>query len=320
MKAICAEHFGDPQVLQLRSVPGPVPGIGQVVVRVCAAGVNPVETYIRSGNYGSLPALPWTPGHDGAGVVMAVGEGAEQWREGDRVYLAGSISGTYAEQVLANVQQIHHLPAALSFAQGAALGIPYATAYRALFQRAHAKAGETVLVHGGSGSVGLATIQFARAAGMQVIATGGTESGRLLAAAQGAHHVLDHYADEHWQQILDLTDGRGVDVIVEMLANVNLGRDLAVLAPAGRVAVVGSRGPVEINPRDAMAREAEIRGVMLWQMSTQEYADAHAGIQSGLASGALRPIVAEELPLDQAALAHENVLQRGVGGKIVLIP
>ena len=320
MKAICVEQFGGPEVLQVRSVSELVPSAGELVVRVHAAGVNPVESYIRSGIYASLPPLPWTPGHDGAGVVIAVGEGVESLRPGDLVYLAGNISGTYAEQVLASAQHVHPLPETLSFAQGAALGIPYATAYRALFQRARAKAGDTVLVHGGSGSVGIATIQLARAAGMQVIATGGTESGRHLAAAQGSHHVLDHHAEAHWQQILDLTGGRGVDVIVEMLANVNLGRDLEVLARSGRIAIVGSRGPVGINPRDAMVREAEILGVMLWQMSADEYAEVHRALQTGLISGLLKPIVAEELPLDQAARAHEKVLQAGVGGKIVLIP
>lgn len=320
MKAICVAQFGEPEVLQLRPMAALVPGVGHVVVRVHAAGVNPVESYIRSGNYAPLPPLPWTPGHDGAGVVMAVGEGVEALRVGDRVYLAGNLSGSYAEQVLASAQHVHPLPDTLSFGQGAALGIPYATAYRALFQRARAKAGDTVLVHGGSGSVGIAAIQLARAAGMQVIATGGTETGRHLAAAQGSHHVLDHHAAAHWQQILDLTDGRGVDVIVEMLANVNLGRDLEVLARGGRVAIVGSRGPVEINPRDAMAREAEILGVMLWQMTADEYAQAHTAIQAGLGGGVLRPVVAYELPLEQAAKAHEMVLQAGVGGKIVLIP
>ncbi len=320
MKAICVAQFGGPEVLQLRPMAALVPGVGQVVVRVHAAGVNPVESYIRSGNYASLPPLPWTPGHDGAGVVMAVGEGVEALRVGDRVYLAGNLSGTYAEQVLASAQHVHPLPNRLSFGQGAALGIPYATAYRALFQRARVKAGDTVLVHGGSGSVGIATIQLARAAGMRVIATGGTESGRYLAAAQGSHHVLDHHAEAHWQQILDLTEGRGVDVIVEMLANLNLGRDLEVLARGGRVAIVGSRGPVEINPRYAMAREAEILGVMLWQMTADEYAEAHTAIQAGLGSGVVKPVVANELPLEQAAKAHEMVLQAGVGGKIVLIP
>lgn len=320
MHAIRVEQFGAPQVLQLRDVPELVPGAGEVVVQIHAAGVNPVETYMRSGNYAALPDLPWTPGQDGAGMVAAVGDEVTHFRPGDRVYLAGSISGTYAEQALAEARQTHHLPEGVSFEQGAALGTPYATAYRALFQRARVRPGQSVLVHGATGGVGLATIQFARAAGLQVIATGGSDSGRQLARAHGAHHVLDHHADAHWQQVLDLTDGRGVDVIVEMLANVNLGRDLAVLARGGRIAIVGSRGPVEINPRDAMAREADILGVMLWRMTPDEYRETHAALQAGLARGVLRPVVGAKLPLHQAAAAHERVLQAGSNGKIVLTP
>ena len=320
MKAICVERFGGPELLALRSAPDPAPAAGQVLVGIRAAGVNPVETYIRSGNYATLPGLPWTPGNDGAGVVVAMGAGVERLSLGERVYLAGSITGTYAELALADASDVHALPDNVSFAQGAALGIPYATAYRALFQRARARPGETVLVHGGSGGVGLAAIQWARAAGMRVIATAGTDTGRHLVAGQGAWQVLDHHAEDHWQAILELTDGRGVNVIVEMLANVNLGRDLGVLARGGRVVIVGSRGPVEINPRDAMAREADILGVMLWNASREEYAAVHAAMHAGLAAGDLRPVVGCELPLEQASQAHEKVLQPGAGGKIVLIP
>ena len=320
MKAICVERFGGPEVLVLRSTPDPVPVAGQVLVRIHAAGINPVETYIRSGGYAALPPLPWTPGHDGAGVVVAVGADVQWPSVGERVYLAGSITGTYAEFALADAGQVHALPDTVSFAQGAALGIPYATAYRALFQRARARSGETVLVHGGSGGVGLAAIQWARAAGMRVIATAGTAAGRRLVAGQGAWQVLDHHAEDHWQALLELTEGRGVDVIVEMLANVNLGRDLGVLARGGRVVIVGSRGPVEINPRDAMAREADILGVMLWSASREDHSAIHAALQVGLANGDLVPVIGAELPLEQAPLAHERVLQAGAGGKIVLIP
>ena len=221
MRAIRVHEFGDPEVMRLEEVPDPTPGPGQVVVRVHAAGVNPVEVYLRSGSYGRIP-LPYTPGADAAGVVEQVGEGVRGVSPGDRVYVAGSVSGTYAEKALCNASQVHSLPAQISFAQGAGIGVPYVTAYRALFQRARAVAAEVVLVHGGTGGVGVAAVQFARAAGMEVIATGGTDRGRRMAEEQGAHHVLNHGAAEHFEQVRSLTEGRGVDVIVELLANVNL--------------------------------------------------------------------------------------------------
>lgn len=320
MKAIRVTAFGDPEVLQLDTVPDPVPAAGQVLVRMRAAGVNPFETYIRAGSYAQLPALPYTPGRDGAGTVQAVGAGVTHVQPGDRVYLTDSSTGTYAELALADVAGVHPLPDNASFAQGGALGVPCSTAWRALFLRAQARAGETVLVHGATGGVGLAATQLASAAGLHVLGTGGSEQGRELVAAQGADHVLDHHAKDYAAQIMDLTGGRGVDVIVEMLANVNLARDLELLAPGGRVAVVGNRGTVEINPRDAMAREAAILGVMLWHTTPAENRGIQMGLQAALRTGALAPVVGHELPLAEAPRAHELLLQPGALGKIVLVP
>src|SRR2546423_3506162 len=174
MKAIRVHEFGAPTVMRLEEVTEPQAGAGQVVVRVTAAGVNPVDAYISSGMYPRKPELPYTPGSDGAGVVEAVGPEVKRVSVGERVYLAGAISGTYAERALCLEAHVHTLPASLSFAQGAAMGVPYATAYRALFDRAQAQPGETVLVHGASGGVGIAAVQLARAAGLKVIGTGGT--------------------------------------------------------------------------------------------------------------------------------------------------
>src|SRR5262245_54391095 len=192
MKAIRVQKFGEPDVLQIADVPGLTRGPGQIVVRVHAAGVNPVETYIRAGKYAKLPDLPYTPGTDGAGVIAQLGAGVNGFHVGERVYLAGSLSGTYAEQALCQPAPLHLLPAAISFAQGAALGIPYATAHFALFGRGQAQSGETVLIHGATGGVGLAALQLARAAGLTVFATGGTDDGRALLHREGAHHVFDH--------------------------------------------------------------------------------------------------------------------------------
>lgn len=319
MKAIRVHQFGGPEALRLEETPTPTPAPGQVLVCVKAAGVNPVDTYLRSGSNPALP-LPYTPGLDAAGIVTAVGDGVNSVAPGARVYTAGTISGAYAEFVLCEEKQVHPLPANISLAQGAGLNVPYATAYRALFQRAQAKAGETVLVHGASGGVGIAAVQIARAAGLIVIGTGGTEAGRQLIAEQGAHHVLDHRKPDYLERAMAFTGGRGMNIILEMLANVNLGKDLPLLAMKGRVVIIGSRGKVEITPRDLMSRDADVRAMMLFNASAAELAEIHAALFAGLENGTLRPIVGREMPLTDAARAHTTVMEPGAYGKIVLVP
>jgi len=320
VKAIRVHEFGGPEVLRLEDIPQSKPGHRQVLLRIHAAGVNPVETYIRAGMYSRQPALPYTPGTDGAGVVESVGEGLTHVKPGDRVYTTGTVSGTYAEFALCEASHVHPLPRSISFAQGACLYIPYYTAYRALFQCAHAQPGEAVLVHGASGGVGLAAVQFARAAGMVVIGTAGSERGRALVREQGAHHVLDHTASDYAKEVAALTGGRGLDVVLEMLANVNLGRDLGMLAPKGRVVVIGSRGPVQIDPRETMSRDASIIGMLLSNATPEDRQKIHAALYAALESGVCRPVVGAEMPLGDAPRAHERIMAGGSFGKIVLIP
>jgi NADPH2:quinone reductase len=320
MKAIRVHSFGPPEEMKLEELADPAPGKGQVLVSVKAAGVNPVDTYIRSGLYRPDLNLPYTPGIDAAGEIIAIGEGVNHRFIGKRVYVAWSLTGTYAEQVLCTDSQTHPLPDAISFGQGAAIGVPYGAAYRALFHRAGAQAGETVLVHGASGGVGIAAIQLARKTGMRIIGTAGTDAGRELALAQGAHHVLNHREEGYLDRIQELTCGKGADVILEMLANVNLDRDLQVLAANGRVVIIGSRGRVEIDPRNAMKREATILGMTLFNATERESASMYAAITAGLEDGTLRPIVSREIPLAEAAAAHHAVLETNTLGKIVLLP
>jgi NADPH2:quinone reductase len=319
MKAIVVREFGSPDVMKLEDVPEPVPGPGQITIRVRAAGVNPVDTYIRSGIYARKPNLPYTPGTDVGGVVQAVGADVTRVRTGDRVYAHAAISG-YAEVALCEQWQAYHLPERTSFQQGAAIGVPYATAWRALLMRAQARPGESVLVHGASGGVGTAAVQIARAHGMQVIGTAGSEEGLALVRSQGAHDVLNHRDAGYLQRLLPLTDGRGVDVVLEMLANVNLDRDLDVLAQQGRVVVVGNRGRVDIDPRKAMGRDAVILGMTLFNATRAHLEEIHAGIVAGLENGTLHPVIGKEIPLADAATAHVAVMESGALGKIVLVP
>ena len=320
MKAIRVHEFGGPEVLKLEEVADLQPGPGQVVVRVHAVGVNPVETYVRTGTYAMKPSLPYTPGADAAGVVATVGEGVSSVKAGDRVYTSGSLSGTYAEQTLCSEAQVHPLPTNVSFEQGAAMGMAYGTAYRAAFQRGGGKPGETVLVHGASGGVGTAAVQLARAAGMVVVGTAGTEAGLQLVKEQGANHAVNHTAAGYLDELMKLTGGRGFDMILEMLANKNLASDLGLLAKKGRVIVIGNRGTIEINPRDAMSREADIRGMTLFAATDQESREMRAALGAGLENGTLRPVIGQKIPLAEAARAHEEIMKHsGTLGKIVLV-
>lgn len=322
MKAIRVQRFGGPEVLELAESPDPVPAAGQVLVRVQAVGVNPVDTYIRGGAYAVKPPLPYTPGMDGAGLVERVGPDVRGVSVGDRVYLSGSVSGTYAELALCERAHIHPLPPAVSVEQGAAVNVPYATAYRALLMRARAAAGDVVLVHGATGGVGIAATQIAVALGMRVIATGGSEKGRTLVAEQGVSpdDVLDHTAAGYLDRILARTDGRGVDVILEMAAHINLANDFGLLARSGRVVVIGNRGPIEINARLLMGRDGEMLGMTLFNATPEDQRRIHAALVAGLANGTLRPVVGRRLPLAEAAEAQRAVIEEKAFGKIVLIP
>jgi len=325
MRAIRVHQFGGPEVLKLEEVADPKPGAGEVLVRVRASGVNPVDAYIHTGTYARKPPLPYTPGFDGAGEVDAVGAGVTGFKDGDRVYISGpgntaGGAGTYAERAICLPSQLHHLPSRTSFAQGATLGVPYCTAYRALVQRAGARPGETVLVHGATGGVGIATVQIAKARDLRVIGSGGSEKGLAAVREQGADVVVNHLQEGYAAEIMKATGGRGVDLVIEMAAQVNLDRDLSLLAKHGRVVIVGNRGKTEIDARQAMGRDAAILGMTLFNVSEADFVEIHAGLIAGLANGTLNPLVGRELPLAEASTAHKQVMEPGAVGKLILVP
>lgn len=318
MKAISVHEFGEPEVMRLEDIELRAPGPGEVLIDIKAAGVNPVDTYIRAGLFYAKD-LPYTPGSDAAGLVDAVGEGVARFKPGDRVYTAGAVTGAYAEKAICKESQVHMLPEKLSFAQGACVGVPFSAAYRALFQRGRAIAGETVLIHGATGGVGTAAVQLARAAGLTVIGTAGTDEGRALALKEGAHFVVNHKVNGHLSEAAAFSKG-GINLIIEFLANANLGADLKFLAKHGRVVVVGSRGTVEIDPRDAMSRDLDLRGLSLFNANDAELASIHAGLQAGFENGTLRPVVGKKIALKDAAKAHHEIMEKSAHGKIILVP
>ena len=257
-----------------------------------------MDNYIRTGTYARKPQLPYTPHTDIGGIVEAVGAAVTRLKTGDRVY-AFAVAGGGAE--LARLRGVAGDAAAgpVTFQQGAAIGVPYGTAWRALFIRAHARAGETVLVHGASGGVGTAAVQIARAHGLRVLGTAGTAEGLRLIREQGAHEAFNHRDADYLTAILAATGGRGVDVVLEMLANVNLDRDLDLLAPRGRVVVIGNRGRVEIDPRKSMGKDGGDPRDDAVQRHADEFREIHAGLVAGLENGTLRPVIGKELPLER---------------------
>src|SRR5438132_12422053 len=281
--------------------------------------MNPSDACTRAGTYAITPPLPYTPGSDAAGVIEALGPGVKKVKPGDRVYTAKTVTGAYAQYALALEEQVHPLPERISFGQGAGVWVPYGTAYHALHHAALAQASETVLVHGASGGVGSAAVQMARAMGLTVLGTAGTQKGADLVKREGAHQVFDHSKAGYQEEIMKATGGRGVDIILEMLANVNLAHDLKLLAVRGRVIVIGNRGEVTINVRELMGRRGSIRAFTLWGITPAEEADIHAGLIAGLENGTLRPVVGKELPLAEAARAHKEILEPGAAGKMVLV-
>ncbi|XP_063795134.1 quinone oxidoreductase-like isoform X2 [Pseudophryne corroboree] len=296
MRAIRVQEFGNPDVLKLSpDVLVPSPGDGQ-------------------------PSLPYTPGSDVAGVVDDVGKNVTSFKKGDRVFTTATITGGYAEYTVAAEDTVFPLPKKLNFKQGAALSIPYFTAYRALFTKARGRAGEVVLVHGASGGVGIAACQIARAYGFKVFGTAGTAQGLNVVLQNGAHKAFNHRDKDYIEKIQEAAGGDGINIILEMLANVNLSNDLKLLSVGGRVIVIGCRGDIEINPRETMAKESSIIGVVLYMSSKEDWQEAGAALIGGMEAGWLNPLIGPVYPLEKAPQAHEDIIESsGATGKMVFV-
>jgi len=318
MKAIVVSAYGGPDKLELKEIQDPDPGQGEILLAIKSAGINPVDTYHRSGTMGYAPELPFTPGLDGAGIIIECGKGVNNFSPGDRIYCGGSLTGTYAEKAICRENQVHSLPENSSFSSGAALHVPYATAYYALFIRGDAQAGETVLIHGASGAVGIAAVQWALQSGLQVIGTAGSPRGIRLLENFGTHLVVDHTADDYQNQISSFAGTEGIPLVIEMLANVNLQNDMDFLSSFGRVVVVGNRGTTSINPRTLMTKNASIRGMTLLNATEKELQHIHSQIYDSLKKGEIDPIIQNSYPLSEAGTAHREVIESPSCGKIVL--
>ncbi|KAM3914998.1 zeta-crystallin-like [Leptodactylus fuscus] len=320
MRAIRVSEFGKPEVMKLLTdVPVPSPKDDQVLIRVHACGINPLETYIRAGVM-MKPKLPYTPGTDASGVVEEVGKDVKTFKKGDRVFTRDTITGAYAEYTVASEDTVYHLPEQLNFKQGAAISIPYFTAYRALCTFARGKPGDLVLVHGASGGTGIACCQVARAYGFKVFGTASTTEGLNLIQKNGAHKAFNHKEKDYMEKIQEAAGGEGVNIILEMLANVNLSNDLKILSYGGRVIVIGSRGTVEINPKDTLYKDSSIIGMGLYNATKDDWKEMAAALYGGMESGWLKPLIGPEYPLEKAPQAHEDIIDKsGATGKMVFV-
>ncbi|XP_061184088.1 quinone oxidoreductase-like [Saccostrea echinata] len=319
MRAIRVTEFGSPEVLKLETnVSVPKPSNDQVLIKVHAAGINPVDTYIRSGTYAAKPTLPYTPGKDVAGVVEDVGSNVRHLKKGDRVYTMSATSGGYAEYCTAASADTKLLHSNLTYEQGAGIGVPYYTAYRALMIVGRAKPGETVLIHGASGAVGLACVQIAHSRGLRVLGTAGSQAGLDLITRNGCDAVFCHRDEGYATKIMEATSSIGPHIIIEMLANVNLERDLTMIAKKGRIVVVGNRGSVEITPRLAMQKECIVTGMLLFNASQGEMDEIDAAVAAGMRDGWIKPHIGKVYTLDQAPTAHEDVINnKGAQGRLI---
>lgn len=325
MKAIRAHKFGGPEALQLDEIDAPTPAEGEVVVEMKAAGVNPSDTYVLSGTYAIKPELPYIPGGDAGGIVCEIGARVTKVKVGDRVAIGKSFgvefSGTYAEKILRKEEHLIVLPDHVEFAQATTLGVSYPTAHYALFKRGRATKDDVIFIHGASGSVGTSAIQLAKGIGATVIGSAGTDKGLALIKDQGVDLAVDHSKEGYIDKIMAFTNGNGVDLTLEMLANVNLATDLDIAARKGRIVVIGNRGEITINPRLTMMKELDVMGMAAWNISKDDMAIIIADLVAALADKTIAPVIGKQFPLQDAGDAFRYVItpDDGASGKVVLV-
>lgn len=324
MRAIRFHEIGGPEVLKYEEAPDPSPGPGEVLVRVRAAGVNYADTMFTRGRYFLQPRFPQTPGLEVAGEVVTAGEGVNGFAPGDRVMAALANAGGYAELAVVPAQHLTRIPAGLGWAQAAALPVQAVTADHVLFLAGRLQPGETVLVHAAAGGVGVMLVQMAALAGARVVATASTEEKRQLARALGADVTIDYTKPGWADAVREATDGRGADVICEMVGGDVFAQSLRCLAPWGRLVVFGVAGPEtpSLNPAALMRLNQTVVGYYLTTAMErgEVMAPTHERIFRALESGRLRIVVGETAPLSAAADVHRRMVARETTGKLVLVP
>ena len=322
MRAVVCNAWGPPEALAVEDVPEPVPGADDVLIRVRACGVNFADALIVQGKYQEKPPLPFTPGLEVAGEVVAMGEDVGGLGTGQRVVALCAIGG-YAEAAIAPAAVTVRIPDSMPCETAAGFMVAYGTAHIGLARRARLRSGETLLVHGAGGGVGLAAVEVGKAMGAKVIATAGSEDKRALARAHGADHVIDYRAGRFKDIVNTLTDGRGADVVFDPVGGQVLAQSLRCIAWEGRLLVIGfAAGDIPQIPAGlVLVKNISMVGVFWGAYRMHEPAVITGSLQRLFAwfeEGALRPVISETLPLEGAAQAMQRLLGREARGKIVL--
>lgn len=322
MKAVVCDHFGPIEDVYIGDLPDPVAGPGQIVIDVHAAGLNFFDGLMVQGKYQTKPPFPFSPGSEAAGTVRAVGEGVSTFAPGDRV-LTFCGTGGFAEQVAAPATQVFHLPDGVDFNAAASFLIVYGTSYHALKDRARLQPGETLLVLGAAGGVGLTAVELGKQMGARVIAAASSPEKLALAREYGADDIIDYSSENLRERLKELTGGRGVDVVYDPVGGANTEIALRSLAWQGRHLVIGfAAGDIPKIPANLLLlKSADLLGVF-WGAATKadpaHHSENLATLLNWCAQGKLRPHVSETFPMGQAVEAIRHVTDRKAKGKVVL--
>ena len=324
MRALLCSEFGGPERLSLGEAAAPRPDAGEVVVRVRAAGVNFADTLIIQGKYQEKPAFPFSPGLEVAGEIEEVGEDVTDLKPGDRV-LAVVDYGGFAELARARASDVHKIPEEMDFATAAGFPIVYGTAHAALCWHARLQAGETLVVHGAAGGVGLASVEVGKALGATVIATAGGQDKLAVAARHGADHLIDYREEDLRDRIKALTEGRGADVILDPVGGEVFEASLRAIAWSGRLLVIGFAGGKvpQIPANILLVKNVAAMGVY-WgsyrRKAPERLKEEFAQLFAWYREGKLKPFVSNRLSLDDYAEAYALLIERKATGKVVLEP
>lgn len=323
MKAIMCREFGDLSVLKLEEVPDPVAGPGQALVRIRACGINFADSIMAAGKYQNQPALPFIPGSEIAGDIVALGEGTSGFAVGDRVM--GLTGGGYAELAAVNANRLTTLPAGLGYEQAASFAVTYGTSHVALAHRARLKPGETLLVHGAAGGVGLTAVELGRIMGARIIATAGGPDKLEIARAAGAHEAIDYLAEDIRERVKALTGGRGADVVYDPVGGDVFDASLRCVAFEGRILVIGFAGGrvPQIPANHVMVKNVDIIGVnrpAYDSLAPEVSRRSQEELLGWLADGRIKPLVSKTFPLERAVEGLESVVTRKSTGKVVITP
>ena len=322
MKAVVCEQYGPPDTLVVKDLPSPRAGAGEVVISVKAASLNFPDVLIIENKYQFKPPLPFSPGSELSGVIKEVGDGVRGWKAGDRV-LAYTTYGAFAEEVKIEANRLFALPKKMSFEEGAALVLTYGTSDHALRDRAALAAGETLLVLGAAGGVGIAAIEIGKALGARVIACASSDDKLAVCRSHGADATINYATEDLRERIKVLTDGKGPDVIYDPVGGPFTEPAFRSIAWRGRLLVVGfAAGEIPKLPLNlALLKGASVVGVFWGDFGRREpkqFTESLRQIATWYEQGKLKPHVSEKFPLEKAADALKLMAARKVKGKVVL--